>query len=325
MEPYYTTPALQILYNKTLAKNRASWINDLLETNKDELFLTPYPALSCIGAKGKIWRQLMNFEDCPDYLYDVREIPFTYVSRANETFRPIYRRVNEKTGCFKTYKENPPQSALEVYDYLLDSYSEETLALIGSDIPGDAWYIDQKLASLRIGQWGKRHGYEKIFTYNNENPKYPYQHFKRLDRTPEFRDVVAYFDYESNKIDMIYKDSHFDRHTIYLNRFWKTAVLLEKVLGPENFHLVAKFRLNYLKKNLRNRNNDVHLINYFKIIREARELFNCDINLVRTELHPITFQGENLPDCYRVSSRFAVWKWTHKLKLRNSGEHRENV
>lgn len=322
-----SNPNHQLLYNGTLAETRPVWINELLETNKNEMFLAPYPALSCIGAKRKTWQQLMNFVDCPEYKHNVREIPFHYLGRQNEPYRQIYRRVDEKSGCFKTYKQ-PPQSASQIFEYLLDAYSRETLEKIGSDVPGDAWYIDQKLAGMRIGQWGKRQGYERIFTYNNENP-FTGDHFKRLDRTPEFRDVISEFDYVKNTVSMEFKDSHFDRHTVHLNRFWKTAALLEKVFTKEDFKLVAKFRLNYLKKNLRHRTSDLRLNSYFQTVREAKDIFKCDMNLVRTEFHPITFSGDSFPEYYKNASLFAAWKWTHKIKesrenSKHSVENREN-
>ena len=160
-------PNRQILYNKTLAASRATWINDLLKSNLDdkELFLAPYPALSCIGAKVKTWRQLMNFIDCPTYTHDVRQIPLSYLKRIGEPYRAITRRVDQHTGCFKVYRD-PPQSIYEVMDYLQDAYSNETLDLLGTQHTGDAWFIDQKLASIRLGQFGKRHGYERIFTHS---------------------------------------------------------------------------------------------------------------------------------------------------------------
>ena len=64
-----------------------------------------YVALSCVGARVKTWRQMLNFIDCPKFQHDVREIPLM----GGDSSDRIYRYFPKNTGCWKRY-DTPPIS-----------------------------------------------------------------------------------------------------------------------------------------------------------------------------------------------------------------------
>lgn len=64
-----------------------------------------------------------------------------------------YRKYNMSSGCFIRYN-NFPQSYEAIHHYLQDSVGPESVDR--RTWRGDSnWFMDQKLISLRLAQWGK--------------------------------------------------------------------------------------------------------------------------------------------------------------------------
>lgn len=143
----------KIREKRSLAEKQPDWVDKIVEThsNSSVRWARVYAALSCVGAKVKTWRQLLNFEDCDEnYLQNknVRKIPLINGSHSDR----IYRYFDKKSGCFKKYVG--AQSYNEIIEYLKDSV-DETAVMQKTEKKSSVWYIDQRILSFRISQWGK--------------------------------------------------------------------------------------------------------------------------------------------------------------------------
>ena len=149
------------------------WINEIMQADRDKragkvYFKTLYTALSCVGARIGTWYELINFDDCENFSHDVRKLPVRWKKAGTPPkFHQTYRIIDYKTGCWNRYGLLDTHE--KIVEYLKDAVSNDILDpvlgrnnTIAVGRSGDGWYIDQALVSIRIGQWGKRRGYERI-------------------------------------------------------------------------------------------------------------------------------------------------------------------
>ena len=289
------------------------WINKIMQADRDKrmkrvYFRTLYTALSCVGAKIDTWYDLMNFHDCQDFNHDVRKLPVRWkkiVTGDNirqpkkTTYHQTYRVIDYTTGCWKRYDK--VDTAKKIVDYLEDAIGIDVLnPVLGRNNSravgrsGDGWYIDQALVSLRLGQWGKRQGYERLRMTNVGG-------LGRVARGPNFWDwnnQVNALDYPSTKI----YDAHLYRRSFKLKPWWNFIYLMETVVRNstevnlmKNYHwdyLEACRTSEYLVRDInitKNANVWIKDRNQVNDIVQAFKNITGDVNvaMVRTDFFPI--------------------------------------
>ena len=120
----------------------------------------------------------MNFSDCEKSEFHALQSPENLLKipfmKHNEALKH-YRYFPLKSGCWKVYDKTKVRSGSEINEYLRHSVNPEILGSQGEGRKKSGqWYIDQKIISFRVSQWGKRNGYDKIRFYGEK--------FERINR-----------------------------------------------------------------------------------------------------------------------------------------------
>ena len=211
------------------------------------------------------------------------------------------------SGCFIRY-DNLPQSYEAVQRYLKDSVGPESVERPTSR--GDTnWYLDQKLFSIRLAQWGKRHGYEKIQCVK----KTGYDRITRPSRD-DWENKIN--EYHGPNVSSKFRGSHIITQNYVLSEWWRLEMLLAKILTPEELKLAAEYRMKFVKASIFQRNK-VHSQGYndsyslpmkFPIPEEifGKALGGIDPGLVRTDFNPRMFTVEPEKKYFEETDKYRV-------------------
>ena len=328
----------RIVVDETLWNNLSSpeqqiypknWQNKLNHQEKT-FWKYSYIALSSIGAKVKTWKEMMNFIDCPKHRHAKEDIPWTWVKNSgfkqpvnryqdtdlerqrlmpDQAYIKTYRKYNMTSGCFIRY-DDLPQSYDAIQRYLKDSVGPESVDRPTSR--GDSnWYLDQKLFSIRLAQWGKRHGYEKIQCVNKTG-------FDRIQRPSreDWENKINF--YQGPLVQSKFRGSHIITQNYELSEWWRLEMLLEKIVSPEELKSAAKYRMDFIKASLAQRykshsanfNGTASLPMRYPIPEEifGKALGGVDPGLIRTDFNPRIFTEKPEKRFFEETNKYLVIK-----------------
>lgn len=300
-------------------ENESLWIEDVIhqkqygeerqEENHSFFLHHLYFSLSSIGASVKTWREIINFSDCEKTEFDFTKIPFKkdVIKNSSSKLGDEFYRLIPLDGCWKNYvtekydnsteqrvRTPGPQALSEIKKYLSDAIHPDLLTQ--KNVRGSGkWWIDQKLVSLRISQWAKRHGYDKVKSLNKQG-----RTTKRIGRAPQadtFQRAVDDFRHiilehgrtEGLKNNTYWSDVHFQPDThLVTSQWWEIFQLFEKLFDEENLTRIVDYRKRFFEYWVKHTDNRQIL----NLARDRQEFFNktgSNPDFDWTENDPIVF------------------------------------
>ena len=195
-------------------------------------------ALSCLGMKGKTWKEISTFEDCNTI---EKTNPEEFLQQCGEEGLRLWGR----------YIKSPLigdrlDTAEKILKYCQLFKGDEVFEKNHGkgNVNRNTWFLDQKLASALVTLWARRHVRSNSTEWIGDYVEYHRKNVNRLNRGKGMQGISRP-DFDLS----IFQDAHLGTNAHRDSNYqYQILPLLKKLLSPEEVDLMSSYQKLFISK-----------------------------------------------------------------------------